>query len=779
MKKQPTYETNWNNVVENDELVNASKERKKTTRVSPHQPLAKKGELEAKGWELTFKYANGREAKFEKTKTHDELFENRVWRLFYDLGYKALNKDNNFRMYYGDRKGEWKQIDVIAADDETVVIIECKSSEVGASNIDREQIAGFMDRMNGLRAEARKHFGDDKKVKFIFATNNIRLNPNELSRLESKNAELVHWDENDISYYESLVSQLGKSARYQLAGDLFRNTKIPNLPDKIPAVQTKMGNHNYYLFSIEPESLLKISYILHRGKEDAVIEGDVVSSNYQRLIKKSRLQEIKEFVNRGGFFPNSVVISMNSNRKRSLQFEPIANQSNHGAKLGYLLLPQYYRAAFVIDGQHRLYGYSETKSANHDLIPVVAFDNLEADKQVEMFFQINEKQKAVPKSLRETLQADLNWDSNKLSERNKAIASKIVQVLNSDKKSPLYKRIQLAEEKPDTLLSLRIGAVRKAITEGKFLGKYDKNNELTTEGTFELSNKNKTFERLYRFLMLQLMQCSSKVSDDWELAGDGLILSNRGMQAYLRVVGDVVDFLKRKDLINPKTGNINQIDSIVEKVGDLIKPLYDYINNMSHSEKQDLRVKYGSGGETRVYRTFQRAIYLKNPEFCPKSMLEYWEKNESGNIAQVREQITNIREVVKEKIIQNIKRLFGDAWFSKLPESVQLSLATKRVKMNLIAETIEEQRSQELSLMSFNECLEIITYSNYWSKMFKSIFSYSSSAETKDKKEEMTKWLTRLDKITKSIEQVTSEIKKEDEDFVGEIYHWLVPCETE
>ena len=55
------------------------------------------------------------------------------------------------------------------------------------------------------------------------------------------------------------------------------------------------------------------------------------------------------------------------------------------------------RAAYVIDGQHRLYGYSSSTRAATDLIPVVAFVSLSRSAQMRMFMDVNENQQAVPK----------------------------------------------------------------------------------------------------------------------------------------------------------------------------------------------------------------------------------------------------------------------------------------------------------------------------------------------------------------------------------------------
>lgn len=67
-----------------------------------------------------------------------------------------------------------------------------------------------------------------------------------------------------IQYYKRLSEQLREATKYQLLGSIFANTEISSLNNIVPAIKGKMGNLDYYTFLIEPETLLKIGYILHR-----------------------------------------------------------------------------------------------------------------------------------------------------------------------------------------------------------------------------------------------------------------------------------------------------------------------------------------------------------------------------------------------------------------------------------------------------------------------------------------------------------------------------------
>src|SRR5690606_23521397 len=109
--------------------------------------------------------------------------------------------------------------------------------------------------------------------------------------------------------------------------------------------------------------------------------------------------------------------------------------------IGFLHLPPKYRSAYIIDGQHRLYGYAHSSRAQTELVPVVAFVDMDRAKQLEMFMDINENQQAVPKNLRLTLKADLEWESLDKRKQAQALKLKVAQLLGELKSSPLRGRV--------------------------------------------------------------------------------------------------------------------------------------------------------------------------------------------------------------------------------------------------------------------------------------------------------------------------------------------------
>lgn len=76
----------------------------------------------ADGWNISKKLK--RQLRLAKPKNVDRQFEDRVWRLFYRMGYDDLNKGHDFTIRYKAADGSFreKQVDIFAKDAETVVV---------------------------------------------------------------------------------------------------------------------------------------------------------------------------------------------------------------------------------------------------------------------------------------------------------------------------------------------------------------------------------------------------------------------------------------------------------------------------------------------------------------------------------------------------------------------------------------------------------------------------------------------------------------------------------
>jgi hypothetical protein len=94
-----------------------------TKRITP----AELDQATAEGWRVVRK---GRKSlRVAKNKRKSDLLESRVWMLFYKMGFQHLSGKNGCILpLSGDGKGGPEdQIDVVAADSEVALAVECKS----------------------------------------------------------------------------------------------------------------------------------------------------------------------------------------------------------------------------------------------------------------------------------------------------------------------------------------------------------------------------------------------------------------------------------------------------------------------------------------------------------------------------------------------------------------------------------------------------------------------------------------------------------------------------
>ena len=118
---------------------------------------------------------------------------------------------------------------------------------------------------------------------------------------------------------------------------------------------------------------------------------------YQRMVKPSRLKSIGAFIDEGGTFPTNIVVNI---KREGLRFE--VRERFGETATGMLELPGQYGCAWVIDGQHRLYGYAyagRDADEDHSVVPVLAYENLPARAEIEMFVDINTQQVKVARNL--------------------------------------------------------------------------------------------------------------------------------------------------------------------------------------------------------------------------------------------------------------------------------------------------------------------------------------------------------------------------------------------
>ncbi|EJI7149653.1 DGQHR domain-containing protein, partial [Enterococcus faecalis] len=600
------------------------------------------------------------------------------------------------------------------------------------------------------------------KCAFIFLTNNYILPDVDLKYMDSKN--IVHFDEETFNYYSDLTTHLGSAARFQLLGYLFSGQKIPELNNKIPAIEGKMGGYKYYSFSIEPEKLLKIGYVLHRNNAN-----NQMMPTYQRVIKKSRLESIQSFVDEGGFFPNSLIINID---KQGLLFDRSSSQvDNSISKLGILHLPNIYRSAYIIDGQHRLYGYANSEYAASNTVPVVAFVDLDKKEQVKLFMDINENQKAVSKNLRTTLQADLLWESDNVAERQLALKCRIAQRLGEDFDSPLYGRIIIGENSKTEDQCIKLDTIKRALDKSNFLDMYDRHGEsLLRKGTFDTGNNEETMHKLLKLFKETLFYIKNNV-EEWDTSdlSNRFVVINPGIYSLIRVIDDVINYYTEVE--NQEILDLTQ-EGLMYYIQPFLDSIVNFFDNVTEEAKNRLKSMYGGKRDIFYWRTLQLSISNEIIGFRPDGMEKYWRDNDKRFNDESYNMIRETEKFLNTDFKNKLESYYGEDWFKLgLPKKVY----DESIKL-AASKNYNKKRNEEVepwSCLNTIHYREIAIHGKNWGEIFSIPYTMPGEESISGGKNAKTKWIEKFSRI-RNENHHTYSISEEEFLFLKQVYEWLI-----
>lgn len=692
-----------------------------------------------------------RKAYMRKPKSPGIKFEDDIWSMFYGLGFRILNKDEHLTIQWGPNPEDKQQLDVVAIDDNAIFVVECKAATTPTTRSFKSEINKMEQYMEGVASALRQVYGTEKKVKFIFATRNFRFieDGEDVTRLN--NNGIYHLKDNTYNYIRNLIKSYKSSVIYQFYGLMFKNELFSDTELKIPALKGTMGGHEYYTFSIEPSTLLKIGFVLHRTKVN-----DSMAPTYQRLLVPSRLGGITKFIDGGGFFPNSIIINFDApNDKLKIRFSSIKAETDSLSQFGFLHIPNAYGIAYIIDGQHRVYGYAQSKFKDSNTIPVVAFENMTSEEQLKIFMEINENQKAVSPSLKLDLEEDLFWDSNRVDSRMKALRSSIIKALSNDSNYILYNKISIGEDpaklafKPfDTALN-HSGLIPKA-----------KNTEWTgnTDTCLYNTKNTDTGKEMVaaRTAITKFINGAYAIADQTmsEEAKMLFLLSNRATYAFITLVGSIHAYLIQTNVIQPNSSTNERVKAIEP----YIEKLSTSLNNISEEDKNKLIIYRGQGADTYWLRYYQNIIYKYDSDFCPEELTKWLETQDKD----IQETGNNYKTDIKKQLRKLVFALLDNISGGKMPSDIAI---LKNTVEGRIIKEYGNLDNFEMTEYDWKDFLEISEYRdiisrNFSNELFSETFTINIGLPCKTKNEKLAWMNLLLSKGNKNVPMTRSVINQ-------------------
>jgi len=648
----------YGNLVQDKELAKTAKIKKKPY----HEKTVSKAEQAdylAKGWTAAKPLKT--RVRLHKDKEHDELLEDKVWLLFKNMGFTEMNKDRNFKIQAGPIQ---KQIDVFAKDGNDVFVVECKASAEGAP-ISRKDIHEISNLKKDIADSIRKEYDNKNiRVSFVIATQDM-LWSEDNEDLAKKNGIFV-WKEAELKSYGGLIQHLGVSARFPIYSILFKGKKIPvSKRIKVPALFGGKGNEKYYSFLIEPEKLLQVSYV-HR-RESGLEE---ILDSYQRMAEKKRLRRISAFITGGGYFVNNIILSFRE--KPTFHMDKKEKQVG-GAVAGMLEFPPHYASAWIIDGQHRLYGYADNKRRKTDVIPVIAFESLSTPEQAKLFVQINKEQKAVKANLLWDLYPDIYGESEDKEQQHLRAVSLLVKRLNSDSDSKLHCHIGIyshsALYKGRNITNLTLNTVCEALKES---GLINKENPILYKDDYET-----TVNFVSEILKSYFEVIAESFPEDWEMGEKGLLRSNIGIRILFIILRQLMLYLKyagREGIYRKK-----DLSEFRDETRKLVNPMLAKLKDMSDEERSKIRKQTAKGPLAENAR--QMAWWIKE-EFdgFGLELLLNWAPPRPKELSDedIRQNLEGTEINLRDFIARELKKLYGEPWWSQgVPQGVKNKASEK------------------------------------------------------------------------------------------------------
>lgn len=674
---------------------------------------------------------NKHSIRLGKPKPPDRQLEDDLWSLLYRMGFEELNADRSFSIDFNDGAPA-RQLDVFAKDHDTVFIVECTHSRENGS----KSIKALIDKIIAIREPVIKaihaHYGRDPKlkVKFAIATRNIEERQADRARAETANIPTI--TEDDINYFERLTDILRTAARYQFLGRYLRGEKVEGLRTKVPATRGHVGKTVFYNFLISPRELLRLSYISHKAK---TANDDL--ETYQRMVKPSRLRSIGSYIEGGGTFPTNIVVNLKQDK---LNFD--VTETFGETATGTLSLPGLYGSAWVIDGQHRLYGYAYSNRADSAVVSVLAYENLPIRDEIQMFIDINTQQVKVKRNLVNEIVSTLDIEHADPKRRLDALCARIALRLDGMAKSPIRDRVLTVAQEKDNFRCLTLTSLADGISENSLLGTLVKSSgsgeALLNPGPLsDLSDDaGKTLHKASETLAGYLRLFSEPLSEHWALgdAKGGYLCTNLGLRALLLLLRKLIIFVESD---GTRTVGLEP-DEIVERVRPYSKPIIEYFALTDPLDIARFRNR-GSSLLSVSQNCLQLMAIISDaiPKFDLPEVRQYLEDQDAEGTKRAKEMIDDINRILFSDVIGKLKEKYGEAkdawWISGVPKSVR-----NECDRNFNENNGEHERWRYLYLINY---IDIVTHGENWG-LFKDRYNFYGNGP----KNSLVRWISKVNK---------------------------------
>jgi len=324
-------------------------------------------------------------------------------------------------------------VDVFGIYKNVIVLIECVGTEAFGPKLkksasDFKLIIGEFDKLKNKISIDHKIFykrnnlglNSQNKVfqKLLISFNKKAREDIDESHFNLSEKEKIHiWTEEEMYYYNKVSDCAYDHCKYEILSHLKVNPESIDGEEKpgpliYLAYGKKIVNNLFLLNLIVPVRLLLNRSSIKRLRDASTEKG------YQRLLDKKKLKKMRNYLLKETIptYPNNIICALN--RQTTIKGKPISEFKLHkeeksktpdikrdtNEKLFIVELPNTYDIFEIIDGQHRLFSYAQTK---YHLFEKIKKEEIEEVKKCDE--KIEELSKEADLTVTAIYSADEGW----------------------------------------------------------------------------------------------------------------------------------------------------------------------------------------------------------------------------------------------------------------------------------------------------------------------------------------------------------------------------------
>jgi DGQHR domain-containing protein len=497
-------------------------------------------------------------------------FENKLWAVVHGLRPSAITVGRDPTILLPGFK---YHPDVFALFDTFALV--CEATDTSSKSYLTEELARIETAKPPLTRYLSQQFDGRKLVCILAVKDKSDLSEGLSANAHKSGIKLL--DTRELDYYTTLLRSAGVGIFH-----LFFARVAPSIlqvgEHSIPAICIKEGKRKKYIFSVSPHELLQRAFVSHRE----LTSPDEAHLGYQRMLNKRKLREIATYITKKQSFPAPIIVSFPKNAGED--FNPISKRDTETLEdvtLGQLILPKKPASVYVVDGQHRLFGYTLLPRSEKHFINVIAYKGLLPHHQGSMFVDINLKQTKVPSRLLWELYPDILSPED--DEYFKAVVSRAVERLITSDLAGMVAHISSGSKG-----RISFHALCSEVVRSKLLTKSRAGVVAALAGSDWEAQQDRLYTILSAFFAVLRIR-----GDKWPEVNKRFFLQNTGIIPLMRELGKAS---KHLSLYSPAVLKSSK-QSLTEGLAAYFDPLYAFYGSITNQELDNLtRTRVGSSG---------------------------------------------------------------------------------------------------------------------------------------------------------------------------------------